>query len=126
MNTVTIPPHPDMPTLFDAQAQRPLTIREQFAVFHTENPRVFEALEAMAAEMVLRGRKRISARMLIEALRYDFYIKTDDPNSDFKVNNNYSAHYARMLLDVHPDWEGLFQLREIHEGSAFLVRRKAS
>ncbi len=112
------------PTLFDTPLLRHMTIREQFEAFHAENPHVLTALERMAGELVARGRRRISTKMLIEVLRYDFYISTSDPNSVFQINNNYSAYYARLMLQRHPEWDGLFVLREVHEESAFLIRKR--
>jgi hypothetical protein len=51
--------------------------------------------------------------MLLEVLRWNYYMKTDDPNSDFKINNNYAPYYARLLIEKHPEWSDLFQLREM-------------
>jgi hypothetical protein len=123
MNTVTVPPNPDMPTLFDAQPQRPLTLREQFIVFHLNNPHVYKELESLAQAMVNRGRTRLSIKMLFEVLRWNYYLRTDDPDSEFVLNNNHTAYYSRLLMDQHPEWGNLFQLREVHEGKAILVRR---
>jgi len=39
--------------------------------------------------------------------------KTDDPNSDFKINNNYAPYYSRLIIANNPTWEKVFELREI-------------
>ena len=106
-----------MPTLFDAEVQRPLTMKEQFCVFHVQNPQVFRALEEMTEQMVKRGRKHLGLKMMVEVLRFNYYLTTSDPNSEFKVSNNYTSHYARLLIDVHPEWAGLFELRERHHNA---------
>ena len=124
MNTVTIEPNPDRPSLFDAQAQRDLTLQERFVVFHLSNPQVFTELERMTQQMVNRGRTRLSMKCLVEVLRWSYYLTTSDPESEFKVNNSFTSLYTRLMIDVHPEWTNLFQLREIHEGSAFLVRKR--
>jgi len=116
-----------MNTLFDVDdLPKTATLRDRFETFHARNPRVYEALEGMAAMMVARGRKRISIKMCVEVLRWNYYLQTTDPSSEYRLNNSYSAYYARLLLKNHPDWDGLFQLREVHESPAILVRRKAS
>jgi hypothetical protein len=125
VNTVTIPPNPDFPSLFDAMPQRPLTLKEQFSVFHVANPHVYKELEALAQSMVDRGRTRLSSKMLFEVLRWNFYLRTDDPESEFVLNNNHTAYYSRLLMDNHPEWpSNIFQLREVHENKAFLVRKR--
>ena len=32
---------------------------------------------------------------------------------DFKINNDFTAHYARLLMREHPALEGFFETREI-------------
>ena len=90
-----------------------LTPAERFAQFHANNPQVYSALKSMTAELVNRGRRKIGIKMLFEVLRWNYYMKTDDPNSDFKINNNYAPYYARLLIEKHPEWNDLFQLREM-------------
>jgi hypothetical protein len=91
--------------------QKPLY--EQFKEFHEANPEVFVALEDMAQTLISRGRKKIGISLLIEVLRWNYYMKTDDPNSDFKINNNYRSFYARLLIESHPEWAEVFELRHL-------------
>jgi hypothetical protein len=90
-----------------------LTPAERFQEFHNRNPQVYTALEDMTREMVNRGRKRIGINMLFEVLRWNYYLKTDDPNSAFKINNNYAPYYARLIIEKNPTWEDVFELRTI-------------
>jgi len=53
---------------------------------------------------------------LVETLRFNFYRQTVDPNSEFKVNNNYKPHYARLLITEDPELESLFELRKLKYG----------
>ena len=94
---------------FDAK----LRPAEQFEQFHKLNPQVATALEEMASELIQRGRKKVGIKMLMEVLRWNYQMKTDDPNSDFKLNNNYAPYYARLLIERHPDWTDIFELRQI-------------
>ena len=89
----------------------PMTSADKFEEFHRLNPQVYKVLESMTAEMVNRGRRKIGIKMLIEVLRWNYYMGTDDPNSEFKVNNNYVPYYARLILECHPEWDGIFELR---------------
>lgn len=90
-----------------------LTPAEKFERFHELNPQVFNALESMTNELTNRGRKRIGIKMLFEVLRWNYYMETSDPNSDFKINNNYAPYYSRLLIDKHPEWANVFELRTI-------------
>jgi hypothetical protein len=67
----------------------------------------------MTRELVNRGRGKIGIKMLFEVLRWNYYMTTSDPNSDFKINNNYAPYYARLILERHPEWDGIFELRSI-------------
>jgi hypothetical protein len=88
-----------------------LSIRDRFLEFHADNPHVAVLLEELAQQMVDAGRRRIGIKMLFEVARWHFYITTDSKD-EFKLNNSYTAHYARLLLEMHPEWGDLFQLRD--------------
>lgn len=90
-----------------------LTPAEKFERFHELNPQVFTALEAMTRQLVNRGRRKIGIKMLFEVLRWNYYMETADPNSDFKINNNYAPYYSRLLIEKHPEWADVFELRTI-------------
>ena len=78
--------------------ERPPTAADRFHEFHANNAQVADTLELLAAQMIDRGRKHFGIGLLFEVLRWNFYMTTTDANSDFKVNNNYRSHYARLLI----------------------------
>lgn len=90
-----------------------ITSADKFEEFHRLNPQVYSTLESMTRELVNRGRGKIGIKMLFEVLRWNYYMSTNDPNSDFKINNNYAPYYARLILENHPEWDGIFELRTI-------------
>lgn len=87
------------------------TLEAKFQEFHSDNPKVYEELLALANQARSRGRHRIGIGMLFEVLRWNRYLTTTDP--DFKLNNNYRSRYARLLMDNHPELQGLFETREL-------------
>ena len=89
------------------------SLQQSFTEFHESNPDVYRALERLALQMWERGRRRIGIGMLFEVLRWDYYLQTNDPNSDLKLNNNYRAYYARLLMSNHPEWVGLFKTKKV-------------
>ena len=90
-----------------------LTPAQRFEEFSARNPQVYAALEQMASQLVSRGRKKVGINMLLEVLRWNYYMKTDDPNSEFKINNNYAPYYSRLLIERNPSWANVFELRTI-------------
>lgn len=108
----------DHPTLFDVAplfvpSPAHLSIGERFEAFHVANPWVYDALVTLAREMVARGRNRVGVKMLFEVLRWEWYRATADPSSEFKLNNNYTSRYARLIAECEPDLVGVFETREL-------------
>jgi hypothetical protein len=101
------------PTITPRRAIPGESIEQQFRAFHAANPHVYNALRSLALGMVKQSRRRIGMRMLLEVLRWQYYMQTNDPSSDFKINNNYAPHYARLLMDSTPELAGAFEVREI-------------
>lgn len=88
------------------------TIQERFEDFHRLNPSVLTKLEALTTQWLAAGGTRIGIGMLTEVLRWQYGLQTR--GDDFKLNNAYRSRYVRLMLQRHPEWEGVFQLRELH------------
>lgn len=86
------------------------SLDDQFNAFHKANPHVYQALKRLALQLARRGHRRIGIKMLFEVLRWQYAMSTNDPASDYKLNNNYTSFYAR-LLDAEPELRGMFELR---------------
>lgn len=77
--------------------------------FHAKNPQVYEMLRAKALTAVCRGRRHLGIRQVWEAMRWDLTLQTDSP--DFKLNDHYTAFYARELMAREPELAGVFEVR---------------
>jgi len=89
--------------------ERP-SIRERFERFHAANPGVYRVFKRFAWDVKKAGRSRWSADAIIQRIRWFFAVETDEP--EFKINDHYSAYYARMLMREDPDnFDGFFELR---------------
>lgn len=94
------------------------TLPERFEQFHDENPRVYVILVRLAREWIQRtGRHKLGIKTLYERARWEIVLATKDP--DFKLNNNYTAFYARLIMHENPDLRGIFDLR-LSEADAWL------
>ena len=87
------------------------SIQDRFESFHDLNPWVLDALEQLTADYVVRGRRRLGIKMLVEVLRWQYGRATT--GDDFKLNNNYSSRYVRLIQERHPEWSDVFQTREL-------------
>jgi len=88
-----------------------------FQRFHAENPHVYVALERLAFKLRNKGVNRWGIKALWEVCRYELALNTNAPVSTFKLNNNYTACYARLLMERNPeDLGGFFELRERDAG----------
>jgi hypothetical protein len=86
-------------------------LEKQFLAFHSENLQVYDKLVELAFILKDRGHRKIGIAMLFEQLRWLYAMKTTDMGG-FKLNNNYRAFYARMLMERNPALSGFFEIRE--------------
>jgi hypothetical protein len=84
-------------------------IEKAFWIFHQDNPEVYSLCVALAREALAVGRRKIGMKMVWERARWDFYIRTTDDT--YKLNNNYTALYARLIMKQESDLAGVFDLR---------------
>jgi hypothetical protein len=80
-----------------------------FWEFHQTNGGVYEAFVRLAREAVGRGRTKIGIQMLFEVVRWEHFLRTE--GDDFKLNNNWAAFYARLIMDQEEDLRDIFNLR---------------
>ena len=95
---------------------------DKFVEFHRENPHVYRVLVSLAREWVARsGNHKLGIKTLYERARWEIAMTTSD--DDYKLNNTWTAFYARLIMQQEPDLAGLFDLRasEADEWIAQLV-----
>lgn len=101
----------DIAPLVEPDYEPSLSIDERFAIFHAANPHVADALEALARQWVAAGRKKLGAKALMERLRWESGIQTE--GDVYRLNNDYSSRYSRLLAKRHPEWTDLFETRAL-------------
>lgn len=83
---------------------------EQFEKFHADNPIVYNTLHRLARGWVAdHGRTKLGIRMLWEVARWEIIRSTRD--TEYKMNNNYTGYYARLLQMQDSILDGLFDIR---------------
>lgn len=80
-----------------------------FEIYDKENPQIWRAFLRLATEASKAGMRHWSAKGIFEVIRYQ---TTVGGVGDYKLNNNYTADYARKLLRLYPrKFEGFFNTR---------------
>jgi hypothetical protein len=87
------------------------TIEERFLEFHTQNLHVYEALRDVALRLKRAGWKHYGLKAMWEGLRFMRALTTTA--DDFKLNNDFTSRYARLLMQSEPELEGFFEVREL-------------
>jgi hypothetical protein len=86
------------------------TVSEARFLAHVEaNPDVYEALRRFALEAKRHGRRRLGMKALYERVRW--YTQIESRGEAFKLNNNWTAFYARLLMQNEPELAGFFETR---------------
>jgi hypothetical protein len=88
-----------------------MSITEQFEEFHRDNPHVYTILVRLARQWRAQtGRTVLGTKALFERARWELAIETSD--ADYKLNNNYTAYYARLIMLLEDDLDTMFRLRD--------------
>lgn len=82
-----------------------------FLEYHRERPFIYKEFKRFAYEMLFQGRERYSAKTIMERIRWEVDLK--NTREDFKINNTFTAMYARVLMARHPEFSKFFELREV-------------
>lgn len=84
----------------------------RFKDFHEKNGSVYFKFFDYANRALCRGFKKYSAVTIIHTIRWEEDLKSDS-GEVFKINNDYIALYARLLIWHHPIFKDFFELREM-------------
>lgn len=93
-------------------------VRERFLKYHRDNPHVYDLFKEYARKVREDGLKKFSARGVFDILRWRVAFET---KGEFKVGNDVSPYYARMLIHEDPTFAPFFTLRQ-SDADGFDVR----
>jgi len=93
------------------------SIQEQFWVFHHDNPQVYVHLVRLAREWKQAGNRKLGIATLFEKLRWDYHLSGIKDDAGYKLNNNYRAMYARLIMEQEHDLKGIFEIRQLKSGA---------
>lgn len=102
--------HLDLSPITEPTYEQDASIADRFAAFHSQNPHVADTLETLAARW-LANHDRVGIKALYEVARWESGIQTT--GEAWKLNNDFTAHYSRLLIERRPEWSEAFRLREL-------------
>jgi hypothetical protein len=86
-------------------------LAEECLAFSTEYPTVWELFCKFTFDRIKAGFRHYSADAIFHRIRW----QTDQPDVDglstFKMNDHYTAFYAREFMKQYPEHDGFFRLR---------------
>ena len=83
-------------------------IFESFVKFHKANPAVWVKFQEFAKVILLANFEHYSADAICHRIRWHH---ATEHQSDFKINDHYTALYARMFELAYPECTGFFRKR---------------
>ena len=86
-------------------------IEREFKDFHAEHPEVYGQLVRLARTWQVNGSAKLGIATLFEVLRWNSHLNPAK-DSGYKLNNNYRALYARLIMKQEQDLANLFEIRE--------------
>lgn len=86
-------------------------IQERFLAFHVANPEVYQTIVTLAKQAKAAGHNKYGVKTIVEIMRWNHDISTT--GSRFKLPNEYSSRYARLVMDFEPDLDGFFNTSKL-------------
>lgn len=94
---------------------------QKFAAWHTMNPHIWILFVNYTFGVIRAGHTRFSSDAVLHRIRWHMNVdvRTKD---DFKINDHYSAYYARCFRAIYPKHADLFEIRVAEENPAIAER----
>jgi hypothetical protein len=82
---------------------------DKFLSYHKANQEIYNKFKEYSFATLQKGHKRYSAKGIFEIIRWHTGVNGSDK---YKINNNYTPYYARMVMNEHPNlFKDFFKLR---------------
>lgn len=89
-----------------------MTIDERFWDFHTKHPEVYTEIVKLCRQWHRRGRSRWAIDGVFQVIRWQRRIAgLPDADEMWKLNDHYRACYARLVMALEEDLDGIFEIR---------------
>jgi hypothetical protein len=99
------------------------TIDEKFFRYHADNPQIFKIIKKYTAQVKDVGFQHYSMDAIMHRVRWHVNVKTRSYDG-FKINNNFTSRYARLLEKENKDLRGFFNKRKLRGPSILMTGAK--
>lgn len=79
-----------------------------FIKYHESNPEIYEEFKKYTFQLINRGYKRLGAKQIFEVIRWHSMVYG---KGQYKIDNTFTADYARKFEREHLDYIGIFTKR---------------
>ena len=87
-------------------------LREAVIRFHEKHPEVWELFKKFTFERINKGFKNYSSDAIFHRIRWEMSLPEYEKGKEFKMNDHYTAFYARAFMERFPKFEGFFRTRK--------------
>lgn len=87
-------------------------IEAAFNQFHAEHPEIYVELVRVCRRLRAQGWERFGIKTVWEVVRYRSMLGNTTGKGP-KLNNNYTAYYARKIAEQEPDLADVFKTRRL-------------
>lgn len=98
-----------MPDDLFAPESRADQIFTRFCTFHAANFTIWLLFEKFTKQLIAAGREHYSVDAIMHRIRW--HVDVETAGESVKLNDHYTAYYARMFMAVYPQHTGFFELR---------------
>lgn len=96
-------------TPIEVAQQHQSLFTEEFLKFLPENEHIYQAFEREARRVLARGYTHYSSKTIVEVLRHHSALQ--EVGSAWKLNNDFTAYWARLFALLNPANANLFEFR---------------
>lgn len=83
---------------------------DAFRKYHADNKWIWAEFRRFAEQMLTSGRTEYGAKSIMERIRWEFEL--NNPGKEFKINNDFTALYARTLAYNDRRFRDFFEFRQ--------------
>jgi hypothetical protein len=88
------------------------TLESKFNKFDAANPVVYVFFKRFAFQAMTAGRRKLSASLIMERIRWELSIETYS-DTQYKICNNHTAYYARKFMKDFPEYGPIFFTKQL-------------
>ncbi len=95
------------------QTEEIKSLKQIWWAWHKAHPEVYERFRQIAFDLLRNGHKHYSADGILHVIRFELNRVIANPKDQYRINNNFSAYYARYFIHMYPEYEGFFETRAL-------------